>query len=216
MKIGTLLTLEIKQVKTNEVKRYRCKLVEKNEHYLFIDYPIEIRTNKTAYLPKGTHFSAEYIGKDQSVYAFHTEIVEKVKLNVPTLAIHFPGKDNLKRIQRREYVRIETAVDIAIHGSNHPFTTVTYDISGGGMSVIIPSGKIIEEQEKVNIWLVLQMYSGIYQYVTASTEVIRVKQSKDSANTASLKIVSITKPARQNIVQYCFEQQREARKKELL
>lgn len=216
LKIGTLLNLELKQIQTDEVKKYRCKIVEKNEDYLFIDYPIDIKTNKTAFLYKGTHLSAEYVGKDQSVYKFQTEIVAKVKLNVPTLAINFPNEDNIKRIQRREYVRIETAVDIAVHSSNDSFTTVTSDVSGGGMSIIIPNGNKMEEKEEVNVWIVLQMQSGEFQYVTALTEVIRIKESDNAANTASLKIIQVTKADQQNIIRYCFEKQREARKKELL
>ncbi|SDQ54079.1 flagellar brake protein [Virgibacillus salinus] len=216
MKIGTLLNLELKQDQTGEVLKYRCKVVEKNEDYLYIDYPIEIKTNKTAFLHKGSRLSVEYVGKDQSVYKFHTEIIARVKLNVPALIIDFPRKDNIKRIQRREYVRIETAIDIAFHGSKDSFTTVTSDISGGGLSIIVPNGKTIVEKEEASVWIVLQMHSGEFQYVTALTEVIRVKESESTASIASLKFISVTKPVRQNIVRYCFEKQREARKKELL
>lgn len=215
MKIGTLLTLEIQQPETKEVKMFRCKIVEKNEQYLFIDLPIEIKTNKSTIILEGTHFSATYLEMDQSVYKFYSEIAEKVKLNVPTLAIHLPDKSNMKRIQRREYVRIETAVDVAIHGSHSPFTTVTSDISGGGMSVIIPAGMTVVEKEEADVWIVLQMDSGDYQYVSATVEVIRVKQDNTIAKTASLKFVSIAKLAQQSIIRYCFEKQREARNKEL-
>ncbi|MGP4107417.1 flagellar brake protein [Virgibacillus sp. L01] len=216
MKIGTLLNLELKQKQKDKIEKYRCKIVDKNEDYLFIDYPIDIKTNKTAFLHKGTHLSAEYVGNDQSVYKFQTEIVAKVKLNVPTLAINFPDKDNIKRIQRREYVRIETAIDIAFHSSNDSFTTVTSDISGGGMSIIVPNGNKMKEKEEANVWIVLQMHSGEFQYVTALVEVIRIKESETAANIASLKIIQVTKADRQSIVRYCFEKQREARKKELL
>ncbi|MFB4166340.1 flagellar brake protein [Virgibacillus sp. JSM 102003] len=216
MKIGTLLNLELMQNQKNETKKYRCKIVEKNDDYLLIDYPIDIQTNKTAFLHKGTHLWAEYVGYDQSVYKFQTEIIAKVKLNVPTLAINFPDKDNIKRIQRREYVRIETAIDIAVHSSNESFTTVTSDVSGGGMSIIIPNGNKMYEREEVNVWLVLQMQSGEFQYIGALAEVIRIKESDNAANTASLKIIQVTKADRQNIVRYCFEKQRESRKKDLL
>ncbi|WP_164668747.1 flagellar brake protein [Virgibacillus doumboii] len=216
MRIGTLLTIEIKQPNNKETKKYRCKVIEKNEHYIFIDYPIETKTNKTGFLPKGTRFTATYVGKDQSVYLFHTEIVAKVKLNVPALAIYFPDKKDIKKIQRREYVRIETAVDVAFHGTNEPFTTVTSDISGGGMSMIIPNGKNVTTNESADVCIVLKMHSGDYSYVNAQAEVIRVKEDGNKVKTASMKFISVNKQVQQSIIRYCFEKQREARKKELL
>lgn len=216
MKIGTLLTLEIQHPDINEYQKYRCKVVEKNDYYLFIDYPIESRTNKTSFLPKGTHCRATYVGKDKSVYSFKTKIVANVIKNIPTLAIHFPAVEDITRIQRREYVRVETAVDIAIHGPNDPFVTVTSDISGGGMCIILPNEAIVNENDTLNIWAVLHTQSEVNRYVNASAVVISVKESKNSVALASLKFTSIENHARQSIIQYCFEKQREARKKELL
>ncbi|MFC4557402.1 flagellar brake protein [Virgibacillus kekensis] len=216
MKIGTLLSLEIKDREKGEIVRFRCKVAEKNEHYLFIDHPIEVKTNKSVFLPEGTHLIASYVGKDQSVYQFHTKIAAQIKMNVPVLAIHIPNKDKIKRIQRREYVRVETAVDVAIHSVELSFTTVTSDISGGGMAIIIPSNKLIEAEDEMDICLVLPLDSGDYQYVNALAEVVRVKEDKSSARIASMKFTKISKYARQGIIRYCFERQREARNKELL
>lgn len=216
MNIGTLLTMETKQPKNKEKEKYRCKIIEKNENYLFIDYPIEVKSSKTGFFQKGTSFSASYVGKDQSVYSFHTKVVAKVKLNIPALAISFPDKNDIKKIQRREYVRIETAVDVAFHGTNEPFTTVTSDISGGGMSIIIPNGKNVTANETANVCVALQMHSGDYHYVNALAEVIRVNHDTSTVKTASLKFVSVNKHQQQHIIRYCFEKQREARKKELL
>ncbi|MEC5422445.1 flagellar brake domain-containing protein [Virgibacillus sp. C22-A2] len=216
MKIGTLLTLEFK--KAQQTIKYRCKVIEKNEKYLFIDYPIDTETKKTAYLSKGTKLSATYIGNDQSIYNFRTEIVKKVKLVVPALAIPLPDDDKVQRIQRREFVRIDTAIDVAIHSATNsiaPIVTVTSDISGGGVSIIIPRGRTLEEGSKVTMWIVLHMHSGQYKYITAEAEVVLLKSINNTIQTASLKFTDITKQAQQTIIRYCFEKQRETRKKEL-
>lgn len=219
MKIGTLFTLEMEDLETRVMAKYRCKVIDKNENYLFIDYPINIKTKKTTFFPKGDKFSISYLGADQVVYQFISKIISRVNLRVPALVIRFPDKNKIQRIQRREYVRIETAVDTAVHcleDSFSAFTTVTTDISGGGLSVIIPSKHTLAKNKKLNIWLVLQMQSGEYNYINAKAELVLLKLLDNALKTASLKFTSITKQSQQNIIQFCFEKQREARKKELI
>lgn len=219
MQIGTMIYLETEDPRTNETKNYRSRVVEKNEHYLFIDYPFEIKTKKTTFFPKGTRFKATYIGKDQTPYAFHTEIVAKVKLNVQVLAIVLPEKGRIERIQRREYVRVDAAIDVAIHpihDSLEPFSTVTNDVSGGGLSIIIPKKKKLSDDAELDIWLVLPMLTGEYHYIQTKAKVIRIQSRENSIQSASLKYQSLAKNDRQSLIRFCFEKQRESRKKELL
>lgn len=220
MKIGTLIALEVFSQVSNETEKCHCKVIEKSKSLLFIDYPIHEETKKTVFLTKGKKVSITYVGEDKAVYNFHSEIVKKLKLTVPALAINFPEKANIERIQRREFVRIETAVDVAIHGSDNrfsPFITVTSDISGGGLSVVIPRNNTLEAEKIVDIWLIIQLSSGEYYYIYAEAMIVLIQSlNHHSIKTASLKFTSITKQAQQNIIRYCFEKQRDARKKELL
>ncbi|MFD1039515.1 flagellar brake protein [Virgibacillus byunsanensis] len=219
MKIGRLLILEVRDTKSGEICKYRCKIVEKNDNYLFIDHPIDVKTKRTTFFPKKTSFIATYVGEDQVVYKFPSEVNAIVKLTIPTLAITLPEKNKIKKIQRRQYVRIETAVDAAVHSRNEdhePFTTVSTDISGGGISVIIPNDKTMESNEKLDLWIVLPMNDGKLNYVYAETEVIRIKQLEGTVQTGSIKFTVIAKKDQQSIIQFCFEKQREARQKEMM
>ncbi|MTW85893.1 pilus assembly protein PilZ [Virgibacillus dakarensis] len=219
MKIGTLLVLETKDPDEETNWEFRCKVIEKNEHYLFIDYPIDNKTNKSALIPKHKPFTVTYVGSDQSVYSFPSEIVAQVKLNVPALAIPMPEKQHINRIQRREFVRIVAAIDVSVHSletSSTPFTTVTNDISGGGLSIVLPKGVTLTEGEGLDLWFVLPMESGDYQYINAQSEVVRMLFLENTVQTASLKFTGITKQSCQQIIRFCFERQRELRKKELL
>ena len=214
-----MLLLEYKKHGSEVLKCY-CKIIEKNDHYLFIDYPIEEKTRKTCYFRKGTNFSAIFIGKDQSVYQFRTELVSKANFKIPALALKLPQKEDIKRVQRREFVRIKSAVDIAVYASDDsftPFTTVTNDLSGGGMSIILPKGTNLDhvESKKAVIWMVLEMNNGDYQYCYIKAEFVHIKEHLSGIQTASLKFTSITRNVQQQIIRYCFEKQREARKKEL-
>src|SRR5690625_1308164 len=121
MYIGAMIHLEYKQHNISETMKYYCKIIEKNDDYLFIDYPINDKTKKTSFFRNGTNFSVTYIGKDQSVYKFRTELVSKVNLNIPALALKLPQKKDIKRVQRREFVRIKSAVDAAVYATDESF-----------------------------------------------------------------------------------------------
>src|SRR5690606_3509678 len=139
LNIGDQLILELKN--TEEEEKFKCKVVEMKNDYLFIDYPISLKTNRTAFFIDGTQFKCSIVTKDNSVYYFETEIKSRVKREIPMLMISYPGDNQLIKIQRRQYVRIETAVDVAVHslhGEFTPFVTVTDDISAGGAAIIVP------------------------------------------------------------------------------
>lgn len=216
MKIGTVLTLVYKQP-GNEVEEYHCKVIERNKHYLIIDYPIHKRTKKTSLLPMGAILSANYIGDDHAVYQFLTKMVAKVKMNVPAIAIAIPKKEDIKRIQRREFVRVHTTIDTAIHSLKRtfePFTTVTTDISGGGMSVIMPKNLELEIGEIFETWLALEFKSGTFHYVYTKAQVV-FTNNRNNLNAISVKFLDLKQKDQQMIIRYTFEKQREARKKEL-
>lgn len=218
MEIGKKLNLLIKNSENNEMTEYRCTIIGKDHNFLYIDHPINMNTQRTSFFPNGTILLATYIDKDKNLYQFHTKIQKRVTLTIPGLAIDIPDKTKLQQIQRREYVRTMTAVDIAIHPTDQsfsPFTTVTNDISGGGISVVIPPKVQLKESQKVLLWMVLHMNSEI-KYTQLQGEIIDIDHSENNFQTASIKYISITNQTRQTIIQFGFEKQRKARNKELI
>ncbi|SFD50689.1 c-di-GMP-binding flagellar brake protein YcgR, contains PilZNR and PilZ domains [Lentibacillus persicus] len=215
MKIGTVLKLEKIEPETGYSNTYRSKIIEKEGQYLFIDLLNDNKTNKTTIFPKGTPFKISYVGRDQSVHLFNTKILRLAKGELPAIVIELPSEEKITTIQRRRFVRIDTAVDVAIHSSDISFTTVTVDVSGGGVSIILPPSYTFEIAENVEIWMVLHMQSGEINYISAKGEVVRIDDN-ESLRKASLKFLSISKNDQQAIIRYGFEKQLEARKKELL
>lgn len=218
MKVGTKLNLLIKDPESNQIIEYRCNVIGIDSNYIFIDYPINKDTQRTAPFPNGTFILATYIDTDKNLYQFQTNIQKRITLTIPGLAINIPKKEKIKQVQRREYVRIMTAVDIAIHPTDQtltPFTTVTHDISGGGVSAVIPSKMKLKKGQILSLWMVLHIKSEI-KYVHLQGSLIHMNNYKSGLQTASIKFISVTDQIRQSIIQFCFEKQREARKKELI
>ncbi|TGB04512.1 flagellar brake protein [Halobacillus salinus] len=216
LKIGTPINLSMDKGAEENDDQYRCKLVDFQGEYIYIDYPVHSRTGKTGFFMEGAQFQASFVGEDQSVYWFETEVVARKKLNIPVIVLTFPGIDKLVRIQRRKYVRVETSIDISVEGQQGTFPTVTTDISGGGVAIVQPKEKHLKEQEKVGLLLVLGMNSGEFHYVEATGTVIRVfVERKNQPNKASVEFDDILEKHRQKVIQYCFEQQMHMRKSRL-
>ncbi|KHE72148.1 flagellar brake protein, partial [Halobacillus sp. BBL2006] len=132
IKIGMPITLELQKRDQEKPEKYKCKLVDRHQTSISIDYPVNVRTKKTGFFLEGTEFQASFVGEDESVYKFDTEVIQRRKTNIPMIVLKFPGEKELVRIQRRKYVRVESSVDAVIKDNNHSLNTITHDISGGG------------------------------------------------------------------------------------
>lgn len=211
IKIGTPLLIELSSSNQDEVERYRCKLVEMNNFQLFIDYPVNERTGRTGFFLEGTECKVSFVGKDDSIYMFHSEVRGRKKLTIPVLLLSYPGQDKLLRIQRREYVRIETAVDVAVHDPLKrfsPFTSVTFDISGGGAAVILPTDHHLKSGMEIEVWFVIHLNNGDIKYLQTTSRVVRIVFGGGvQRDKASLQFMDIRESDQQTIVRFCFERQ---------
>ncbi|MDC3415396.1 flagellar brake protein [Aquibacillus salsiterrae] len=214
IKIGTQLMLELK--KENGLERFRCKVVEQEDNLIYVDYPINENSGRTGIFTTDTEFHARFVGQDHSIYLFATRILDKKVITIPTLVLEYPANE-LVRIQRREYVRITTSIDVAIDDpdqSIEPFTTISQDISGGGVSIFVQDKGQFIPRKLIDVWMVLPLESGSNEYVYATAEIIRVRSRKDKLNDIlTLKFVEINDKDRQMIIKYCFERQLKGRRR---
>ena len=217
VKIGDSILLEPKNAMQPE--KYRSMVVELNEDSVFIDYPVNTSTKRTVFLLEGTQLKLTYITADGTVFLFDTEVLGRVKASIPMVKLLKPAKSTHVKIQRREYVRIETKVDVAVHGNNgefEPFASFTEDISAGGAAVLSPKGFIPNPGTLLKIWLALPFKSGEFSYLSLQAEVIRlIEKEKRLSNLLTLQFKDITASERQALIRFCFEKQLEHRNKGL-
>ncbi|WP_017755605.1 flagellar brake protein [Calidifontibacillus oryziterrae] len=215
LNIGDKIFIELKY--SEERQRFKCKVVEKKDNYLFIDYPINEKTGKTAFLLDGTEIKVSFYAKDSAIYMFDSEILARKKANIPMLVINYPGNDKLVRIQRREFVRVDANVDVAVHPLNaefEAFTTVTADISAGGASIILPPKHQLKPQTEFMCYIVLPLSNGEYFYIKTLSKIIRIiNGTGGSRDKAPIQFVDLNETQKQQITRYCFDRQLMDRKK---
>lgn len=207
LNIGDILTLEL--VDSEKKETFKCKLVDRKDPYLYIDYPVNVETRKTVYLLEGTQLKCKFTANDGSSYYFETKVLGRVKKNISMVILLYQGKEHLMKIQRRQFVRVDAAIDIAIHPTNNefiPFTTVTKDISAGGVA-ILSREKNIKEGMEVWCWLVLPMINGEYHYIKILSKVVRIIPLEDNRDQVSLQFIEVNSVDQQNLLRFCFDQQ---------
>ncbi len=218
IQIGDVLTLELNSSENEE--KFRCRLVDIRDNEFYIDYPISLTTNRAAFLLDGTQLKVTFVGNDgSSIYLFESEINGRVKKNIPMLILTYPGNNHLIKIQRRQYVRVETAVDIAIHPLEFefaPITTITDDLSAGGSAVLIPKEVSIKTDMRILAWLVLIMQNGDYHYMKLQSRIVRIIPFSETRNKVSIQFLDVSNQERQLLLRFSFERQLEAKKKGLL
>ncbi|WP_374723750.1 flagellar brake protein [Calidifontibacillus erzurumensis] len=211
-------TLFIKLKNSEDQDRYKSKIVDIKNQLIFIDYPISEKTGKHAFFLDGTAFEASFLSKkDNIIYSFESVIVGRKKENIPMMIINYPGKEKLFRIQRREFVRIETSVDVAVHPLNNefkPFVTVTSDISGGGAAFILPPKHQFKVNMEILCYFVLPLSNGEYFYINTKSKIIRLIYGEmGNRDKASIQYIDLPESKIQQIIKFCFDRQLSDRKK---
>ncbi|GGL47013.1 flagellar brake protein [Sporolactobacillus putidus] len=215
LKAGETLILEHTD-SSGPVKRYRCRIADVSQDALTIDYPVDEKSGRTPVFMNGTKFTANYV-ENGRVYSFKAVFLHRVHGKIPMMLLKFGGEDSLEKIQRRDFVRVDANLDIAIHSVNggfRPFSTLTSDIGGGGTLIILPEHLEIIEGDEVKIWLCLPMASGENVYLRLKGKVVRIFTDKRThTDRASIQFMLSGDRERQPIIRFCFEKQLENRKK---
>lgn len=211
-----MLKMADKQNK-DEIATYRSKIIDMDNQFFYLDYPIHIETDTTVFVPINEPLKVQFI-KDGVANEFQTKVDRRVKIPMPALALPLPENDQIVRIQRREFVRVETNADVAVHledSSIPPFTTVTDDISGGGASIVIPPTIELNEKQPLSLYLVLRSSSLHYDYIKTRAEIVRFRFI-NNVQMMSVKFHLDSDNDQQKIIHYCFDQQREKRQQGLI
>lgn len=216
LKIGTSLMLE-------EVKgegKYYCKVVEEGAGYIYIDYPIHQATKKSAFLLMHTRLKAYFVEGGGVTYHFLTEVVGRIKKEIPMIQLHYKGKESLVKHQRREYVRVDATLPAALHSLNgtfEPFTTITKNISASGALLAVKEkGVFFQKGDKINIWLVFELYDQYY-HIQTEAEVINILPSHvEKQHNVGVKFLTLGVKEQEALIRYTLEVQRELKRKGLL
>ena len=210
IKLGTQLILE--PTFTDKKENYQCKVVDLDDQFIYIDYPMDTISNRTVFLMDGMQLRASFVEESKAVYAFQTEVLGKKSKQIPMIKLALPPDSEFLRIQRRDFVRVNTSIDIAVQFDEARYQFVTDDISAGGTAIIINTPVNFKAGDEVTLLIPLLFNNGEIKYVSTLAQVIRIWE-KGSLTIASLHFTDTDDLDKQQIVRFCFERQLWIRKK---
>lgn len=213
------IKMNLDYVEKGEKTQYKSTIVDEDEDILFIDYPVNKETGKARFFSVGATFSVFAMIKEDDFCLFDTEVVTRKIEQVPMLGLKRPDESQIKRVQRRNYMRMEATADVAVKSIDEkfaPFTTVTVDISGGGLAIIAPKSIPIKTYAALHVYLALyqDQKNPDIQYVNATTSVVSIREWNKENNLVSMQLTDITDQDRQKIIRYNLFKEREKRMKE--
>ncbi|GEN45171.1 flagellar brake protein [Alkalibacillus haloalkaliphilus] len=213
--VGMKLTLET--VKGDQVEeKLHTKVVDLNRKRIYADYPTNQSTGRTFYFLENTKVRVSFISDHDVVYMYYSEVKRKKKKGRSMIEIPFPKTEELIKVQRREYVRIETNLDVAVYPldeSKEELITHTLDLSGGGLAVRSMKQTFMPNEE-VDLMLVLPFEANDYVYLSVKGQTIRYSPLKEGEGyKLSIQFNSLEEHKRETIIKYCFDRQLERRRK---
>ena len=212
LSVGTQIIIDKDLIENSE--RYKSKVVDLGEDFLMIDYPIHMETERTAFFLDGTQLSITFVDQYKMSFSFRTEVLGRFNRGIPMLKLSYPGDMELIKIQRREYVRVETPIDVAVDQGHGYEQFVAEDISAGGLAILLGNTAEFEEGQKLLLYMALPFMNGDIHYVRTDAIVIRIWE-KEGRKLASLQFQDTMDADRQHIIRFCFERQLQRRKEDM-
>lgn len=200
-----------KNPKTEEQSIYLSRIEEIGEKSIIITPPfLKGSYCKIIQAEIGKELSAR-VASEGCSYFFESNLISFNENSNDLWEISLPT--NVRRMQRRQYVRLAIMLDVTIEffdGKNKIITTVTKDISAGGVQVVLE--KPIPDDLEVMISLPLTDKVA----VESSGEIIRVIFPKTPRGlfTTAIKFNGIPAEKQEQITKYIFHKEVERRQKE--
>ncbi|MDY7214722.1 cyclic di-GMP receptor DgrA [Bacillus subtilis] len=212
IEIGENVLLEY--IEENELKKAKSKAVSIENNELLIAYPVDVVTGRTVILHNDMEVTVEFVGKDEVPYRFISRIIGKVKDKLQMICLEMPPREKMKRIQRRQYVRTDAVLDVQIQpGNEEEFRTLSYNISAGGIAVVLDDGLSFQSGESLRLIIRLPEEEHTRQIETEAVVKRIFNDPKSGKRKMTLEYSEIAAGDQQTLLQYCIRRQLNKRRK---
>lgn len=210
LSVGQKLNLEIISSYYREDKTYKSQVLEIKEGNSFL-IAIPISDGKIVPIPIGTEIKLYFNMESKGVYSLRAKIKDRTTEPIPYFEVQQISE--AFKIQRRDYFRFHTAIEINLYNESNEFVIEGYtkDISGGGMRFV--SHTKFKSQDILHIKFKINDKFQVYK-----TKVIRSTLSDPVVEQyeTAVEFFEIDESDRNSLVKYIFEQQRKLRQKGLM
>jgi c-di-GMP-binding flagellar brake protein YcgR len=214
-KINQYLYIQVESIDEEESQQvYKSRIADIQDDSFGIEIPLSEKTGKSKRLYTGDQISAHYISEGGVKNYFQTTVLGYREDTIRQVIIKKPDPDSITKVQRRNYLRVPTELEVAVLLSGHiQIAALTDDLSGGGLSFICEGKYPIQTKDNLHCWLLLNFKNETIDHASSKGEVIRVKKLEMGRQLVMVNFTEIHNTDRQKIIKYCFERQLDLRKR---
>ncbi|WP_215141509.1 flagellar brake protein [Exiguobacterium qingdaonense] len=198
-------------------KEGKTKIAGITGQVVWIESPSDMATLKTFFLHEEEEMRVYFFQGENQLYAFDTKVVKRMSDAQLTLryAFKMPDEKKIKRIQRREYLRVPEMIDVTVLAADgesfESFETMSLDVSAGGMKIIANRAPVDVDESLIVVFRIEDEH-GTPQLFRVKSRLVRVHE-QEVKQELSLAFEDLTPRDQETILRYCFRVQLEARKR---
>lgn len=195
----------------------KTKIASIHDQVIWIESPSEIDTLKTFFLHEGDAMRVYFFKGEEQLYAFDTVVSKRMSDKQLTLRYAFvlPDEKKIKRVQRREYLRVPEMIDVMVSAEDgqafSSFETTSLDISAGGMRIVANRAPIAIDESLI-VGFDIPDDRGVTQSFRVKSRLVRIHEQAVKQE-LSLCFEELSHRDQETILRYCFRAQLEARKR---
>lgn len=218
LKAGHEINIEVEGENSNV--RYDSRVAEINEDEILILLPFE--EGKPLNFEPGQEITV-FIPGSSAAYQFPSQIIDIQKEPKPMLTLSRPDNEQVKKVQRRNYFRLEVERRVWYRPVNHldePLTedfvkTRSLEISGGGMRLIMHD---IETSDVNQMRLETKLDIPPLEETSIIARLVNIYGEAETkeGKIAGIKFVDLHYEDRDKLMGWLFEEQRQRREKGLI
>jgi len=208
--IGQFLYV-VKETRDGE-ELYKTKVADESRDTLAIEEPLHEKTGKPLRLFSGDRVQLFFLTEGGVKNYFLSKVTGFSEDAVPLVWIEKPQPHQIRKVQRRNFLRVPAELDLAVNVDGTRFVAVTEDLSGGGLAFLCDGNIALNPQQTISCWLLLQYRNGQIEHVPFQATIVRIKKLESGRQLVMVQFKNMPEADQQKIVRYCFERQLEFRK----
>ncbi|MCY8181496.1 PilZ domain-containing protein [Bacillus paralicheniformis] len=216
LSLGNIITIEFE----NEIQEYvlaKSKVLSIEDNVLRVHYPVDEETGRTVIIPTNTAVTVHFINEQQVPYKFNSVIKgREIYQDIPVLNMYLPEEVQMKKVQRRQFFRVNTTLPVTVrsYGSGSMFKTYTANISAGGAALIIEETQKHEPEDDLKLSIHLPNEGHDEDVIDVHAQVKRTYiDRRTNKQLMTVEFIKMNEHDEQTLVHYCIKLQLTERRK---
>ncbi|MGG1549967.1 PilZ domain-containing protein [Bacillus paralicheniformis] len=216
LSLGNIITIEFE----NEIQEYvlaKSKVLSIEDNVLRVHYPVDEETGRTVIIPTNTAATVHFINEQQVPYKFNSVIKgREIYQDIPVLNMCLPEEVQMKKVQRRQFFRVNTTLPVTVrsYGSGSMFKTYTANISAGGAALIIEETQKHEPEDDLKLSIHLPNEGHDEDVIDVHAQVKRTYiDRRTNKQLMTVEFIKMNEHDEQTLVHYCIKLQLTERRK---